>query len=214
METGIVAPSLCPYPQERGAPGLAWPPNLQPPQVVSPAYTWASWAPAWCRPGLTEQLGRGGESLRGQLVLVAVMSPWHLSCELPAPPGPPSLAPPLARALSCRLMGSYCPSSWTVGLGSHSHLQLLGHPVAPPVSFPRAKVLGPELFPPDTTCLAPPIAPQPPLRPQTGQQRAARARHTQQPPWRAGSQGLGEVWGSDSMGQAALTTYCFFFGET
>lgn len=88
----------------------SWPGSPTASQVVSVGYTWDYWAPPWCRPSLTEQLGWGGGSLRAELALVAGVDLWSLPCGLPAPSGSPSLSPHTGPWLQpCKL-----PSPWTL----------------------------------------------------------------------------------------------------
>lgn len=75
--------------------------------------------------------------------------------------GHPHFLPPLARALPCKLIDSHFPSSWTSGLGSSSHLQLLGDRGSS-CFLPQSKGAGGRAVPPYTARPAPPIAPQPP----------------------------------------------------
>lgn len=148
-------PFLPPFPSPRERdPSPGWLPHSLPSGCLG--CIWACRAPAWCGPALTEQLGRGLGSMRGELALVAGVDLWPVTCGLPAPPGSPSFSLPneVSASLSVgqmaqprKLMDTHFPSLWTLGPCYPSH-RVPERPHGSPASSPRAKVLGTELLPP------------------------------------------------------------------
>lgn len=128
------SPSFLPYAWEMDPTASpAGSPTASP--AVCLGSTWAHWAPTGCSPALTEQLGRGGGSLRGELALVARVSLWTRSCGLPTPPGPPTLSLPigLSACLSvgqvaqpCQLTDTHFPSPWALRPGKPPHSRVPG----------------------------------------------------------------------------------------
>lgn len=154
-------PFLPPFPSPRERdPSPGWLPHSLPSWCLG--CIWACRAPAWCGPALTEQLGRGLGSMRGELALVAGVDLWPVTCGLPAPPGSPSFSLPNEVSASLSVGWTHISPHFGRWAPAIPHIEFLRGPMAPLPPPPEQRCWGQSCSPLWGSPPAQPIAPYSP----------------------------------------------------